>query len=229
MGASKPSFRALAEGATRQPERCRFLDGEYANTMSTVTVTDSARDYLAQLIERQDVEGMGVRMFVTQPGTKFAETCLAYCPPNEVVTTDEQVDLDKFTLYLDHNSVPFLEEAYVDYSNDRMGGQLTIKAPNAKVPRIDEDAPLPDRINYFLASEINPGLAAHGGEVSLVDIVEGRVAVLRFGGGCQGCSAVSLTLKQGVENDPDRTGTRADWRPRCHRPYQQGKRLLPVR
>jgi Fe/S biogenesis protein NfuA len=168
--------------------------------MTSVTVTDPARDYLAQLIEKQDVEGMGVRIFVTQPGTRNAETCLAYCPPNEIVPTDEKVDLEKFTLYLDHNSVPFLEDALVDYSKDQMGGQLTIKAPNAKVPQVDENAPLPDRINYILASEINPGLAAHGGEVSLVDVVEESVAVLRFGGGCQGCSAVSLTLKQGVES-----------------------------
>lgn len=193
--------------------RDRINEQGVPNVMSIVNVTDSARDYLAQLIERQDVEGMGVRMFVTQPGTKFAETCLAYCPPNELVPTDEQLDLEKFTLYLDQNSVPFLEEAVVDYSSDRMGGQLTIKAPNAKVPRIDDDAPLPDRINYFLASEINPGLAAHGGEVSLVEVVDESVAVLRFGGGCQGCSAVSLTLKQGVERTlreriPELTGVR---------------------
>ena len=142
---------------------------------------------------------MGVRIFVTQPGTKNAETCLAYCPPNEVVPTDERIDLERFPLYIDHNSVPFLEEAFVDYSKDQMGGQLTIKAPNAKVPKVDENAPLTDRINYTLATEINPGLAAHGGDVSLVEIVEESVAVLRFGGGCQGCSAVSLTLKQGVE------------------------------
>lgn len=168
--------------------------------MALVTVTDSARDYLAELINKQDVEGMGVRIFVTQPGTKHAETCLAYCPPNEVVPTDEQLDLGKFPLYLDQASVPFLEEAYVDYAKDQMGGQLTIKAPNAKVPNIDEDAPLPDRVNYILASEINPGLASHGGDVQLVEIVDESVAVLRFGGGCQGCSAVSLTLKQGVES-----------------------------
>ena len=167
--------------------------------MSVVNVTDSARDYLAELISKQDVEGMGVRIFVTQPGTKNAETCLAYCPPNEIVPTDEQFDLEKFTLYLDHASVPFLEEAYVDYSKDQMGGQLTIKAPNAKVSKVDDDAPLPDRIQYVLASEINPNLASHGGEVSLVEIADESVAVLRFGGGCQGCSAVSLTLKQGVE------------------------------
>ncbi|SFM56218.1 Fe-S biogenesis protein NfuA [Marinobacter zhejiangensis] len=181
--------------------------------MALVTVTDPARDYLAQLIEKQDVEGMGVRVFVTQPGTKHAETCLAYCPPNEIVPTDEKIDLEKFVLYLDHASVPFLEDAYVDYSKDQMGGQLTIKAPNAKVPNVDENAPLTDRINYVLASEINPGLASHGGEVSLVEVIEGGIAVLRFGGGCQGCSAVSLTLKQGVETTlvervPEITGVR---------------------
>ena len=41
-------------------------------------------------------------------------------------------------------------------------------------------------------------LAAHGGEVSLVESPM-IFAVLRFGGGCQGCSAVSYTLKDGVE------------------------------
>ena len=46
---------------------------------------------------------------------------------------------------------------------------------------------------------MNTGLAAHGGQVSLVEIVEESVAVLQFGGGCQGCSAVDITLKQGVE------------------------------
>lgn len=167
--------------------------------MSVVTVTDSARDYLAQLVARQEIEGMGVRMFVTKPGTKYAETCLAYCPPGEIVLTDERMDLDGLTVYLDHNSVPFLEDATVDYAGDRLGGQLTIKAPNAKAPRISEDASVDERINYFLAAEVNPGLAAHGGEVALVEFTQDGIAVLRFGGGCQGCSAVSLTLKQGVE------------------------------
>jgi Fe/S biogenesis protein NfuA len=38
--------------------------------------------------------------------------------------------------------------------------------------------------------------------VKLVELVEeeqGTVAILEFGGGCQGCSAVDMTLKDGVE------------------------------
>ena len=87
----------------------------------------------------------------------------------------------------------------MDYSKDRMGGQLTIKAPNAKMPRVDENSPLEDRINYVLFNEVNPALAAHGGEVSLVEITDDNFAVLKFGGGCQGCSAEDKTLKGGVE------------------------------
>ena len=56
-----------------------------------------------------------------------------------------------------------------------------------------------DRINYILYNEINPGLAAHGGNVSLEEIFEEDIAVLRFGGGCQGCGMVDVTLKDGVE------------------------------
>ena len=93
----------------------------------------------------------------------------------------------------------FLEEAVVDFAQDQMGGQLTIKAPNAKMPQVNDDSPLEDRINYLLYNEVNPSLAAHGGEVSLVEITDDKFAVLRFGGGCQGCSAVSVTLKDGVE------------------------------
>ena len=80
-----------------------------------------------------------------------------------------------------------------------MGGQLTIKAPNAKMPRVDSDSTIEDRINYVLYNEVNPSLAAHGGDVSLVEVTDEQVAILEFGGGCQGCSAVSVTLKDGVE------------------------------
>ena len=167
--------------------------------MSAIIITDAAQDYLADLLEKQNTPGIGIRIFITQPGTQYAETCIAYCKPGEEKPDDQPVGLKSFTAYLDAISQPFLEDALVDYATDRMGGQLTIKAPNAKVPMVNEDSPLNERINYYLQTEINPGLASHGGMVSLVDIVDDNVAVLRFGGGCQGCGQVDLTLKDGVE------------------------------
>lgn len=163
-----------------------------------LTITDSAQEYLSELLAKQD-DALGVRVFINQPGTPRAETCIAYCREGDVQEDDVEKPFDKITAWLEGRSVPFLEDALVDYSKDRMGGQLTIKAPNAKMPRVDEDSPIEDRINYLLYNEVNPALASHGGEVSLVEVTDDNYVVLRFGGGCQGCSAVSVTLKDGVE------------------------------
>ena len=166
------------------------------NTVDYIDITPSAQDYLAELLSKQDVEGISVRIFVTDPGTPNAETCLAYCRPDEVKITDEFSDLEKFRVYVDPASVDYLDDAFIDYSADRMGGQLTIKAPNAKMPQVTADSPLDAQVNYYLYTEINPSLASHGGDVSLVGVVaeeEGNVAVLKFGGGCQGCSCLLYT------------------------------------
>lgn len=164
-----------------------------------VDITPDAEVYLAELLDKQTVEGMSVRIFITQPGTRYAETCLAYCRPEEVNPTDELQAMDKLRVYIEAMSIPYLEESKIDFAKDRMGGQLTIKAPNAKMPKVTTDSPVDERINYLLYTEINPGLASHGGEVSLVELTEDGIAILKFGGGCQGCSAVDMTLKDGVE------------------------------
>jgi Fe/S biogenesis protein NfuA len=163
-----------------------------------VTITESAQEYLAELLSKQE-DALGVRVFINQPGTPRAETCIAYCREGDLQEGDEERKLVHFTAWFDARSLPYLEDALVDYSKDRMGGQLTIKAPNAKMPRVDENSPVEDRINYVLYNEVNPALAAHGGEVSLVEVTEDQFAILQFGGGCQGCSAVDQTLKGGVE------------------------------
>ncbi|MCQ4310600.1 Fe-S biogenesis protein NfuA [Stutzerimonas sp. VN223-3] len=167
--------------------------------MSAITITEAAHDYLADLLEKQNTTGIGIRVFITQPGTPYAETCIAYCKPGEEKPDDIAIALKNFTAWIDGVSEPFLEDALVDYATDRMGGQLTIKAPNAKVPMVNEDSPLNERINYYLQTEINPGLASHGGQVTLIDVVEEGVAVLQFGGGCQGCGQADVTLKEGIE------------------------------
>lgn len=176
-----------------------------------ITITESAQEYLLELLEKQGDDVVGIRMFINQPGTPKAETCIAYCREEDLKEHDENIKYEKITAYFDGRSWPFLEDAFVDYSKDRMGGQLTIKAPNAKMPKVNDDSPIEDRINYILYNEINPSLASHGGEVSLVTVTEKKVAILKFGGGCQGCSAVDMTLKHGVEKSlleqvPELTG-----------------------
>jgi Fe/S biogenesis protein NfuA len=164
-----------------------------------LNITDSAKDYLVGLLAKQNTAGMSVRVFITQPGTPYAETCLAYCRPDEINENDEIMDLDDLRVYLDKQSVLYMEDAKIDFAKDKMGGQLTIKAPNAKMPKVGDDSPLEDQITYILYNEVNPGLASHGGEVKLVELTDDSVAILEFGGGCQGCSAVDVTLKEGIE------------------------------
>ena len=163
-----------------------------------ITITEAAREYLGELLNKQE-DALGVRVFINQPGTPKAETCIAYCREGDKEADDVEEDFGHFKAWFQGRSVPFLEDAMVDYSKDKFGGQLTIKAPNAKLPRVNDDSSLEDRVNYVLYNEVNPALASHGGEVSLVEITETMVAVLQFGGGCQGCSAVDETLKGGVE------------------------------
>ena len=164
-----------------------------------IEISESAQGYLRDLLAKQEQDNVGIRVFVAQPGTPNAETCIAYCRPGEEQEGDVAVPYDGFTAWFEERSMSYLVDAEVDYAEDRMGGQLTIKAPNARLPQVGPDASLEDRINYVLYNDINPGLASHGGVVSLVEILEDKTAVLQFGGGCQGCAAVDITLKHGVE------------------------------
>lgn len=169
---------------------------------SNIKITESAQEYLAELLAKQEVEGIGVRIFVEYAGTPRAECCMSYCQPDEVDADDLQISYPKFIAYIDAPSIPYLHDAVIDYNKDRFGGQLTFRAPNSKVPQVGENASIEERINYVLQSEINPNLASHGGSVELLEVIEdeaGLTAVLKFGGGCQGCSAVDVTLRQGVE------------------------------
>jgi Fe/S biogenesis protein NfuA len=140
-----------------------------------------------------------VRIFISDPGTPKAETCLAYCKPDEAMKDDEILNLKSLTVHVEKRSIPFLVDSEVNFDNDTFGGQLTIKAPNARLPNISPNSPPEDRINYVIYNEINPMLESHGGEVSLLEFTNKGEAILQFGGGCQGCGMVDVTLKDGIE------------------------------
>ena len=167
--------------------------------MDEMTITPSAETYLQDLLSSQDDDTCGIKIFVSEPGTPRAETCIAYAKDDENLSEFLPIDEFGFNLFLEEKSLDFLKDEVVDYSPDKFGGTLTIKAPNAKLPQISENASIEDKINYVLYSEVNPGLAAHGGEVSLIEVIDKETAILQFGGGCQGCGMVDLTLKDGVE------------------------------
>ena len=163
-----------------------------------INVTQNAEEYLSELIEKKDFD-CDIRIFVSEPGTPRAETCLAFCKKDESEPTDAKIKFKKFIIFIEEKSLPYLDDAEVNYDKDNFGGQLTIKAPSSRVPKIGEDASLEDKVNFILYDEINPQLASHGGNVHLQEITDDKYAILQFGGGCQGCGMVDVTLKEGIE------------------------------
>ncbi len=163
-----------------------------------ITISDAAQAHFVKLLSNQEPH-TNIRVFVVNPGTPNAECGVSYCPPEAVEVGDTRLPFKGFDAVVDPESAPFLDEAEIDFVTDQMGSQLTLKAPNAKARKVDDNAPLADRVDYVLTTEVNPQLANHGGKVTLTEITEEGIAVLQFGGGCNGCSMVDVTLKEGIE------------------------------
>jgi Fe/S biogenesis protein NfuA len=165
-----------------------------------ITISETAQTHFAKLLSEQ-AEGTNIRVFVVNPGTSQAECGVSYCPPDAVEDTDLTLNFNGFDAVVDKESAPFLEEAEIDFVTDNMGTQLTLKAPNAKAKRLSDNASLNERIEHMLVTEVNPQLANHGGQVSLVEVTSEGIAVVQFGGGCNGCSMIDVTLKEGIEKE----------------------------
>ncbi|MEC8022795.1 MAG: NifU family protein, partial [Myxococcota bacterium] len=62
---------------------------------------------------------------------------------------------------------------------------------------LPDEEELVEQLQHVIDTEVNPGVAAHDGHVTL-EQVRGNAVHVRMGGGCQGCSAAALTLKFGI-------------------------------
>lgn len=164
-----------------------------------ISIGDNAQTHFRRLLAQQDIENLGIRVKAVNPGTSRADCQLEFCEQSDLDGNEWIVECDGFNLYVDAASAKFLDGAWIDFQTATTGGQLTIKAPKLKGEVPAENASLPERVQYLIESEINPGVASHGGKVSLVEITAENAVVLRFGGGCHGCAQVSVTLKNGVE------------------------------
>lgn len=169
-----------------------------------LTLMPAAQVHFCALLNKHAAENAGeklnLRITVTKPGTMQADVELTFCPYGDQEDDDLAIQFNDFVLYVAQDSIPALREAIIDYkqAQDGLGGQLSVKAPFIRGVAPSKDAPLGERVKYIIDSEINPGLSSHGGFVTLVDIVDNKV-ILRFGGGCHGCSMADVTLKSGIE------------------------------
>jgi len=162
-------------------------------TEPILSVTDAAADKIRAAKAGGGSGGAALRVVAREDGARFRYE-LKLVATDSKEADDSVVHLDDVDLYLDRESAPRLRGATLDYVEDVSGSGLKFEDPNQTTLARN---PLAGRVQEILDDRVNPGLAAHGGVVSLVDIQETRV-VLSFGGGCQGCGMADVTMKEGV-------------------------------
>ena len=126
---------------------------------------------------------------------------LDYAGPTDVVQVH-----DDLSVVIPGFSVDKVRGAILDVAGDPVEGGLVLDNPNSPSPAVgatgrppaDLSGDVAQRVFQVLEQQINPSIAAHGGNAQLV-AVEGDTAYLRLSGGCQGCGMASVTLSQGIE------------------------------
>lgn len=118
--------------------------------------------------------------------------------------TEIAINLDGIRVLLNLDTSNLLSGARIDWSE--AAGGFRVETPRS-TPRPAPAAvpagggswgPLAEKVQTVFDTLVNPRIAAHGGAVELVDVAE-DVIYVRMTGGCQGCAASALTLRQGIE------------------------------
>ncbi len=160
---------------------------------SLLTLTPEAREKIDGVRNFNEFPDAVLRVRVLAKEGRSFRYEIALEDPGERNSDDLSIDASGLTVVVDPTSAADLAGAVIALDGAVTGGGLRIENPNE-----GWQDPVARAVQDVLDQQINPGVGTHGGTVTLVDVKDGT-AFMRFGGGCQGCSAVSLTLKQGVE------------------------------
>ena len=163
------------------------------------SITEEAEVYVADLFEQQDEKDWGLKVDVEKAGTPVATVTFNFCIKSDLPDSYQEFPFIGFSAFIDESNNQYLSDSHVALKIDGTNKKLTITAPNARGDAPKDDAPLEEKVLFTIVTEVNPSRSSHGGFVDLVEITKKNEVVLNFGGGCQGCSSVNMTLKDGVE------------------------------
>ena len=159
-----------------------------------IEITSKAKQMLSQFAENSEIEGqVSLKIEIIGRSTKGFQYDLQLIDQLDAEDDDIKLDIENFSILIGSRSVPYLEGTTLDYKETLMGGGFTFENPN---PLWLDDLSI--AVAEVIEDQVNPVVATHGGHVDLVGIDDGK-ALIAFGGGCQGCGMVDVTLKQGVE------------------------------
>jgi Fe/S biogenesis protein NfuA len=169
-----------------------------------LTITDPAREKILELrAQEDDPDGLGLRIEVT--GVRGVEYTydltfdpVAEADPDAGDLVEEQGTLP---VIIPSESIDALRGATLDLPTTSEQAGLVLRNPNRPDPlsgaHLELSGTVEERIRQLLDQQINPALAMHGGFAGL-DRVEGEVAYVTMGGGCQGCAVSAMTLREGI-------------------------------
>ena len=158
-----------------------------------LTITESAKRKILSVIQAQGKPGDGLRIAIVGRSSAGFTYDMQLIEEGEAEAEDIVVDTGDFPVIIDSGSASHMQDVIIDYVEDLQQSGFRIGNPNP----VWAD-PQAAAIQELLDTQINPGVATHGGHVELMDVQDNMVYI-RFGGGCQGCGMVSVTLNQGVE------------------------------
>lgn len=168
------------------------------------TITDAARANVLELRANEaDAELLGLRVEVT--GTHGVD--YTYDLAFELLSEGDEFDIpipvgDGLTVLVSDRDAAKLNGATLDVPSNAHQSGLVLRNPNR--PDLGPNALLElsgsvaENVQEVLDKRINPSIAAHGGFAELVN-VEGDTAIIRLGGGCQGCGMANATITAGIE------------------------------
>lgn len=159
-----------------------------------LSVTDLAVQRMRTVkVGGREAADSAIRIRVFESGVHFRYE-FSFVPLDTRAEDDTQIDVQELHFFVDEESLPRLRGSTLDYVDDLSGSGFKVENPNTT--RLASH-PLAERVQRVLDEHINPGVAQHGGNVSLIGF-DGSAVVIQFGGGCQGCGQADVTLKQGV-------------------------------
>jgi Fe/S biogenesis protein NfuA len=158
-----------------------------------LTITDLAMEKLRAAMEAEAIEGMALRMAIVGRGPRGFRYAMGFAPADDQRLEDKVLQIDGLQVFVDPNSAENLQGSTLDYVEEGFQEGFKVDNPNP----LWRD-PIALKVQEVIDTQINPGIAMHGGFVMLLDVKDG-IAYIAFGGGCQGCRRVDATLKDGVE------------------------------
>ena len=167
-------------------------------------LTQAAIDKISQLMAKQNQGPMAVRVLVQLGGASGGQSEFKFVPVNTSTEEDTILDMGPFPVFLDPAANEALLGAEVDFDEQRYATGFHIEYDNplsrylASRRKDWGDDPLANKVQEIVDSQINPGVAGHGGWVVLLDVKDDTVFI-EMGGGCRGCAISQMTLKDGIE------------------------------